>query len=661
MRHLMSRQLLTQMTLIASLPTATLAAPKIQDMPPRTFTAPKSIVSPAGPVLQPIPLADLQFLRDTDGAVWTPDGREIIISTNLTGRYNLWSVPLDGGFPLQLSQSDDAQQGIATSPDGQWILYQSDVGGNQVPDLFMIPRAGGAARNLTRTSDIAESGAAFSPDGISLVFSRRPKDTTSANIAIMNIATGSVRELTHEKSADRAWYVVGFTPDGLHVIANRGNPDHGRSAIWQLDVATGKAVALSADKPSAFSEATAVSNDGRYLAATVQNTHGLKQAALLERKSHTLKFVSPNPWEQSAGSFSPDARRVTFSTNVDSRIGLSIYDISTGTARTLDLPPGITSDSAGVGISAFSPDGRQLLFQHTAGNQPFDMWVADTGSGQAKRITRLGIASINSDQLPRTQIVTYPSADGSPISAILTMPPNLPRDGSAPAIVLPHGGPNEQALDGFDSTSAALVSRGYVLIAPNFRGSTGYGKAFMAANHNDLGGGDLTDVIYAKKFLVDTGYVDARRVGITGGSYGGYMTLMALSKAPDEFAAGVEAYGIVNWYTMYTNQDISIQQYQRTLIGDPVTNKAVYDASSPITFIHKVKSPLLVLQGINDPTVPKQEAEQVVQILKTDGKVVDAKFYPEEGHGFSKRENVADALERTIAWFDRYLKAPAKK
>lgn len=632
------------------------AAPVMQGLPPRDFTSPKSITSPAGPILQPIPLADLSFLRDIGGAVWTADGRDVIISTNLTGRFNLWSLPLDGGFPLQLSQSEESQQGVATSLDGKSILYESDVGGNIIGDLFLIPRSGGASRNLTKTADVAENGATFSPDGKSLAFSRRPKDATSSNIAVMNIATGAVRELTREKSADRSWRVVAYSPNGRHIFANRVNADGSRVAVWQIDVATGKATDLLGDQPGALSEASAISNDGKYLAVTVRNSSGLKQAGILDLATRQLKMLSPNPWEQSTGSFSPDSRRLNFMTNVDSRIGLSIYEIDKGTARTLDLPPGITGESSGIGISAYSPDGRKLLFVHTSGNRPSDLWVADMQTGETKPITRLGIASIDPEKLPKTQIVTYASADGTPISAIMTMPPNLPRNGSAPAIVLPHGGPDEQQLDGFDATSAALVSRGYVLIAPNFRGSTGYGKAFMAANHKDLGGGDLTDVIYAKKFLVDTGYVDAKRVGITGGSYGGYMTLMALAKTPDEFAAGVEAYGIVNWYTMYVNQDTSIQQYQRTLIGEPETNKAVYDASSPITFIHQIKSPLLVLQGINDPIVPKQEAEQVVEILKKDGKVVDAKFYPDEGHGFDKRENVLDALSRTINWFDKYLK-----
>ncbi len=203
---------------------------------------------------------------------------------------------------------------------------------------------------------------------------------------------------------------------------------------------------------------------------------------------------------------------------------------------------------------------------------------------------------------------------------------------------------------------AALVSRGYICIAPNVRGSTGYGMDFQRANYQDLGGGDLQDEVYATKFLQATGYVDPRKIGITGGSYGGFMTLMAIGKTPDIWAAGVELFGIIDWMTMLQHSDPELQQYEKSLLGDPVKDKKMYDAASPISFIHNVKAPLLVLQGDNDPRVPKEEAVQVVDLLKNDGKIVDAHYYANEGHGFAKRENQIDAIHRTVDWFDRYLK-----
>ena len=171
-----------------------------------------------------------------------------------------------------------------------------------------------------------------------------------------------------------------------------------------------------------------------------------------------------------------------------------------------------------------------------------------------------------------------------------------------------------------------------------------------------MGGGDLQDEVYATEFLKATGYVNPKKIGITGGSYGGYMTLMALGKTPEIWAAGVEEYGIINWFTMLQHEDALLQEYEKSLLGDPEKNRKVYEADSPITYIHDVKAPLLVLQGDNDPRVPKEETQQVVDLVKKDGKTVDVHYYPNEGHGFEKRENRIDAIDRTVAWFDKYLK-----
>jgi dipeptidyl aminopeptidase/acylaminoacyl peptidase len=217
------------------------------------------------------------------------------------------------------------------------------------------------------------------------------------------------------------------------------------------------------------------------------------------------------------------------------------------------------------------------------------------------------------------------------------------------AIVLP-------AIDDFNRTAAVLSTRGYVCIAPNVRGSTGYGMAFQKANVADLGGGDLQDEVFAAKFLVTTGYVDARKIGIVGGSYGGYMTLMALAKTPSVWAAGVDSYGIVNWLTTLQYEDASLREYDKALLGDPIRDKKRYEAQSPITFMRQIKAPLLVLHGNNDIRVPKEESEQVVALIQAQHGTVESHYYSNEGHGFSKRENQIDALERTVGWLDRYLR-----
>ena len=236
------------------------------------------------------------------------------------------------------------------------------------------------------------------------------------------------------------------------------------------------------------------------------------------------------------------------------------------------------------------------------------------------------------------------------------MPPNLKRDGSNPALVLPHGGPTGQVVDSWSSSTAALASHGYICIAPNVRGSTGYGIEFQKANFQDLGGGDLKDEMYAVEFLKATGYVDPKKIGITGGSYGGFMTMMAIGKEPGTWAAAVELFGIINWLTMMDHSDPELAEYIKIFLGDPVKNRQAYEAASPLKYLQNATAPLLVLQGDNDIRVPREEAEQVVDVLKKHGKTVEVHYYPKEGHGFAKRENQIDAMRRTLEWLDRYLK-----
>lgn len=621
--------------------------------PARDITDPRTIASGQRPPTPPVPIADLYFTRGALDAVWTPDGKSLVFSTNLTGRYNLWKMDADGSWPVQLTRSDDRHSGLAVSPDGKWVVFQADQGGNEMYDVYAVPIDGGEVVNLTNTPTVSETGAHFSPDGRMLAFEIKPKVSPITNIAVMNMATRAVTALTREPSADNGWSVVAWTPDGAALIANRGDIGSTTGTVWRIEASGGAARQLSPAKSKARISAAGISPDGRLVSITSNAKGGIDQAALLDLKDGHLQWLSPTPWEQSAGSFSPDGVSVLISTNVDGRTEISTANLQGGQVLKAPLPEGFNSE-AGANQNPFAPDGR-LLVAHDASNTPFDYWVLDR-AGKATRLTNFSLASLDPARLPTSRIVHYKSEDGTVISAVMLVPFNLKRDGTAPGVVVPHGGPTGQTLDRFSRLAVALASRGYVVIQPNPRGSTGYGEAFQKANHKDLGGGDLLDEVYGAKFLTDTGFVNPKKIGITGGSYGGFMTLMAVGKTPDVWAAAVSQYGIINWYEMLKHEDASLQAYQRSLIGDPVTDKAVYDAASPMTFIRKTKAPLLVLQGENDIRVPRGQAAEVVATLKEVGATVDVHYYPEEGHGFVKRENQIDALQRTIDWFDKYLK-----
>jgi dipeptidyl aminopeptidase/acylaminoacyl peptidase len=621
--------------------------------PARPITDPKSVVSEQREASGPVSAADLYFTRGGSDAAWSADGKWVVLSTNLTGRYNLWKVSADGGWPVQLTRSEDRHAGLTLSPDNKWVVYQADRGGNEMYDLYAVPLAGGEPVNLTNTPMVSETAAHFSPDGRQIAFSRKPKESPISDLAVMDAGSRAVRVLTNEATPNNTWQVVAWTPDSAAVIANRGDLGSTTGGVWRVAAADGAAKLLTPAKGKTRIRASDLSPDGRLLAITSNEKSGIDQAAVLDVNGGGPRWLAPTPWEQSAGSFSPDGRRLVVMTNTDGRTELAAADLAGGALAKLPLPEGFNVEASN-NQSSFSRDGR-LVVGHDASNTPFDYWVLDP-AGKASRLTAFSLASLDPARLPVSRIVTYRSFDGTPVSAILVVPLNLKRDGQAPAVVIPHGGPTGQTLDRFNRLAVALASRGYVVILPNPRGSTGYGDAFQNANHKDLGGGDLQDEVHAARFLTETGYVNPKKIGITGGSYGGFMTLMAVGRTPDVWAAGVSMYGIINWFEMLKHEDAALQQYQRGLIGDPVKDKAVYDKVSPMTYIRNAKAPLLVLQGENDIRVPRGQAAEVVETLKQAGGTVDAVYYPEEGHGFVKRENQIDSLQRTIDWFEKYLK-----
>jgi dipeptidyl aminopeptidase/acylaminoacyl peptidase len=620
----------------------------------RQATDPQSIASLSNADARALPLEDLYGTRFVGGAAWSPNGREIVFETTFTGRSNLWKIAARGGWPIQLAPSEDRQTAAAWSPDGRWIVYQQDQAGDEMWDLYAVPSTGGVPENLTHTPEVREESPHWSPDGSQIALNYKMRTGRSYDLALMDWKTREVGLLTHEAAPEYSWNVVAWSPDGKTLYANRVEVTYTDADVYAVDVASLKARNLTPHEGKVLFTASQISPDGRTLLVDSNQKHGYTNVALLDVASGQLKWLTDTEWEASSADFSPDGRSVVYSVNADGQVGLFSTDIATGETEPLTFPNGANGFSGNP--HAYSPQGARILLFHQSSTQPGDLWVYDVATKSARQLTFSAVASLSATPLPAAQIVHYQSFDGTIISALLWMPFNLKRDGSNPLLVLPHGGPTGQVVDYWSPRVAAFISRGYICIAPNVRGSTGYGIDFQKANYQDLGGGDLQDEIYAVKLAEATGYVDPKRIGITGGSYGGFMTLMAVGKAPEVWRAAVELFGIIDWRTMLEHTDPELQEYIKGLLGDPTKDAAAYDNASPIKYLHAVRAPLLVLQGEKDPRVPKEEADQVVNTLRKDGRTVDVHYYPNEGHGFAKRENQIDSVKRTLDWFEKYLK-----
>jgi dipeptidyl aminopeptidase/acylaminoacyl peptidase len=611
---------------------------------------PSAVASMSGPASAPLPVEALLTTTRIMDVARSNDGRMLVYTSNASGRPNLWLMRADGADAHQLVRSDDRQVGARFTHDNSAIVYSQDRGGNEYYDIYVAPVKGGEPRNLTNTADISETVDEFSPDGKLLVIGVKQKATPATNLALMQWPGGSIRQLTHEADPKASWSENVWSPDGRFLYATRsiGIDD---SDIFRIDVTTGASQRLLEHTGKQVISVADVSRDGRTLLVTSNANGGYENAALLDLATRKLSWLTHTQWSANGAAFTPDGGSAVLVVNADGRISTRFLNLKTMQASERGVPPGLNLPAASP--SPFLPDGSMLL-SHEDSSHPEELYrLAPNNS--LTQITHNANETLQHIVLPKSQLVTYRSFDGRLISAFVWVPFNLKRDGKAAAVVMPHGGPTGQTIDSFNGRAELLASRGFVVIAPNVRGSTGYGMEFQNANIKDLGGGDLKDEIAGVDFLKATGFIDPKRVGIWGGSYGGYMTLMAIGKTPGVWSAAVDEYGILNWLSMLQHEDPRLQEYEKLLLGDPVKDHAVYEASSPLKYIRNETAPLLVLQGNNDIRVPREEAEQAVGILKSEGRTVDAVYYPEEGHGFVKREHQRDELNRSVAWLQKYL------
>src|SRR5271169_3714511 len=542
--------------------------------------------------------------------------------------------------------------GATWSPDGKTVAYMSDYDGDEQWDIFLVSPKTGQVVNLTNTREIAEESPAWSHDGRYLAYMVKPKTSSVFEIDIYDTVMRDVKHLTAGNAKDRMNVAPIWSADGAFIVYTQEQAKGTDSNIFVVDVATSQSTLLTPHDGEYTYSANDVSPDGKHVLITSNAGDGHDNVGLLDIPSKKIRWLTREKWESSGGSFSPDGKVLTYTGNVDGNSDLYLYDFASGKARALPLPKGVNR-TAGRS-SPFTRDRLRLLYNHTGPTAPGDLWVYNLADGKSHQLTHSLLGGVRAEDMVEPHLVHYPSKDGKwTISAFVYVPYNLPHNPEHPAIVFVHGGPTAQTMNTFNRFVQYMANQGYIAIAPNYRGSTGYGKEFQQANLFDMGGGDLQDVLAAADWIKQTGYVDPKRLILMGGSYGGYLTMMGVTKAPEVWAAGVPIVPFVNWFTEIQNEDPVLQQSDLATMGDLEKNKALYEDRSPINFVDQIKAPLYLLAGGNDPRCPKEEAQQVVDSVKKRGGTVEYKVYENEGHGFARVENQIDAYKRV----SEFLKA----
>ena len=433
----------------------------------------------------------------------------------------------------------------------------------------------------------------------------RPRTTNDSDVLLWDRETEQLRNLT-EHTGDVQNNVAGFTPDGeaLLLITDRGGEF---AHLDRYDLASGE------------------------------------QTTLLQPE-----------WDVMYAYHSRRGNYLVVGINEDARTKIQLFDAAT--MQPVPLPEMPAGNITGVSIS---PDETRMAFYVNDSRTPNDLYVMEMGGDEPRRLTRSLNPEIDPEHLVDGETVLFSSYDGTEIPGILYQPHEASPGNKVPALVWVHGGPGGQSRIGYSGLIQYLVNHGYAIYAINNRGSSGYGKTFYAMDDRRHGEADLGDVVASKEMLAETGWVDPERIGIIGGSYGGYMVLAALAFQPEEFDVGVDIFGVANWPR--TLESIppwweSFREALYTEMGDPATDMDRLRRISPLFHAENINKPLLVLQGANDPRVLQQESDEIVEAVRQNGVPVEYIVFPDEGHGFVKKENELRGYRAVLDFLDEHLK-----
>ncbi len=577
---------------------------------------------------------------------FSPDGAEIAYVDNTSGQFNLWRQPSGGGYPHQLTVFEDQTvREVAWSPDGATLVFAADRAGDEFNQIYRLPAQGGWPEALTDAPGVRHylGDAPFSPDGRQLTYAGNDRNPTDQDVLIRDLGGSEVgRPVANGTlSSPAAW-----SPDGraLTVAEIRSNTD---SDIRLLTLADGDSRLLTAHEGEAkfFPGPWAADGSGFWLLTDADREFtGL---AFIEVATGERRWVETPEWDVEHVAASDDGRYLAWTTNEDGISRVHVRDLTTGQPVALPaLPEGV------VGTLALSPRGGKLGLLLDQARHPTEVFVVDLVAGTVGQLTHGFLGGIDEADLIAPELVRYPTHDGRAIPAWLYRPTG---DGPFPVVLSIHGGPEWQERPRYAALYQHLLSLGIGVLAPNVRGSTGYGKGYQMLIHRDWGGGELGDFKAAAEYLRGLPWVDGDRLGVYGGSFGGFATLSCVSRLPEYWAAAVDIVGPSNLVTFAKAVPPTWRRMMAAWVGDPETEVDFLLERSPITYVDAIRAPLFVIQGANDPRVVKAESDQIVERLRSRGVAVRYDVYEDEGHGFTKRANSLKASRDTADFFAEHL------
>ena len=581
---------------------------------------------------------------------FSPDGSRVFFVSNASGQFNLWSVDVDGGRPEQLTVfTDNTVRAVAVRHDGE-LLLSADHDGDEFHQIYRIAAGGGWPQQLTALDQVQHlmGGGAWSPDGRTFAYSANARTPTDSEVWLQSADGGEPRPIFGEGrlAAPARW-----SPDGSKLLAVdfRWNTDQ---SIFVLDVHSGEATEVTPHEGEVKFLPGPWLADGSGFFLLTDEGREFTGLARYDLAAGGYDWVETPEREIQELAGSADGRLLAWVENDDGWARVRVRDLESGD----DLPepqlPRGTTSPLGAQL-ALSQDGSRLAVVWDQPTRPNEVFVVDTATGEARAVTESRLGGLASLSLLEPELVRYESFDGRFIPAWLYRPQS---DGApAPFVLSIHGGPEAQEMPNYKPMYQYLLSRGIGVLATNIRGSSGYGKTYQTLIHRDWGGADMEDWRHAAEWLRSQDFVDPERLGVFGGSYGGFATLTCVTRLPEYWAAAVDIVGPSNLVTFAKAVPPTWRRFMAKVVGDPETEVDFLLERSPITYVNNVRAPLLVMQGAKDPRVVKPESDQMVARLRELGREVEYEVFEDEGHGFTRYANEIRAYRLGTSWLERHL------
>ena len=574
------------------------------------------------------------------------DGSTVAYVSDASGQFNLWVKPASGGPGRQLTFfTDQSVQQVAWAPDGTRLVFTADVHGDEQTQVYLIAADGGDAVRLSEAANrqyrIAEV-TPFDPSGRYVLCGGNDRDQAVPDLIVYDLSDGP--PLRFEGIPGRTVYPVAFASDGRRVLAGGygANTDF-QSYIGDITNPEAGLQPVTGHLPGSFYYPGPWDGTG-FLVRTTTDDEGFARLGRVELPGGTLTLIDCPPWDvEEEVAASADGQVVVWTVNDDGR---SVLHGQKGGAG-LNLP----TIPDGVVHAVQVPDNASAAFLLLATpDRPMEVAVAHFDGEGVRYLTDTqppAAASI----VP--ELCHFPARDGTPIPAWLYRPSGA---GPHPVLLNIHGGPEFQGRPTYNALFQCVLASGIAIMAPNVRGSTGYGQAWQKRIYRDWGGIDLADFEAAALYLRTLDWVDPERIAVLGKSYGGFAALSCVSRLPGLWAAGISAYGPSNLQTLARSVPPDWATTIATMIGDPDKDAEELLERSPVTYADQITAPLLVIQGAKDPRVPKAESDQIVARARANGAEVEYLVFEDEGHGFSNRENDIKAHTAIVEFLVKYLR-----